>query len=225
MRILLAEDHPELGPELKKGLEQCGYVVELVVHGEDALALGLAGSYDLIILEMLLPGLSGFEICRHLREQKRQTPIVFLSAPSEIEQRVVGLELGAGDALSRPFAFRELEACIRALVRRASAEQTRLLRFLDLTLDTRTHEARRGERQITLSSREYALLEFLMQHPRQILSRTAIAQQVWANDAARLSAVIEVSMRSLRAKLCVQGEPDLIQTVRGLGYQLREPEP
>jgi two-component system, OmpR family, response regulator MprA len=225
MRILVVEDHPELGPDLKKGLEQCSYVVELVVHGEDALALGLAGSYDLIILDMLLPGLSGFEVYRHLRDQRRQTPILFLRALSEIDQRVAGLELGADDYLTRPFAFRELEASVRALVQQASTEKTTLLRFLDLTLDTRTHEARRGERQITLSSKEYALLEFLMHHPRQVLSRTTIAEQVWANDAVRLSAIIDVSIRSLRAKLCMQGEPDLIQTVRGLGYQLRGPEP
>jgi two-component system, OmpR family, response regulator MprA len=138
---------------------------------------------------------------------------------------VAGLELGADDYLTRPFAFRELEACVRALVRQASAEKTTLLRFLDLTLDTRTHEARRGERQITLSSQEYALLEFLMHHPRQVLSRTTIAEQVWANDAVRLSTIIDVSVRSLRAKLCAQGEPDLIQAVRGSGYQLRGSEP
>ena len=225
MRLLVAEDHPELGPDLKKGLERCSYAVDLVVHGEDALALGLARLYDLIILDILLPGLSGFEVCRQLRDHKLETPILFLTALGEVDQRVMGLDLGADDYLTKPFAFRELEARVRALVRRASSAKTTLLRFMDLTLDTSTHEARRGERQITLSSKEYALLEFLMHHPRQVLSRTTIAEHVWDNDAEHLSNIIDVYIRYLRVKLCAQGEPDLIQTVRGSGYQLKEPEP
>ncbi len=224
MRILVAEDHPVLGPDLKKGLERCSYVVDLVVHGEDALALGLAMSYDLIILDILLPGLSGFEVCRQLRNQKRKMPILVLTALGEVDHRVRGLDLGADDYLTKPFAFRELEARVRALVRRASSEKTSVLRFMDLTLDTRTHEAWRGERLITLSTKEYALLEFLMHHPRQVLSRTMIAEHVWDDDAEHLSNVIEVYIRYLRTKLCAQGEPDVIQTIRFSGYQLKEPE-
>ncbi len=224
MRILVAEDHPSLGLDLKKGLERCSYVVDLVVHGEDALALGLVKSYDLIILDILLPGLSGLEVCRHLRNRKRTMPILLLTALGEVDHRVRGLDLGADDYLTKPFAFRELEARVRALVRRTSSEKTSVLRFLDLSLDTRTHEVWRGERRIALSSKEYMLLEFLMHYPRQILSRTIIAEHVWDDDAEHLSNVIDVYIRYLRNKLCAQGEPDVIQTIRGFGYQLKEPE-
>jgi DNA-binding response OmpR family regulator len=225
MRILVAEDHPLLGPDLIKGLERCSYVVDLVVQGEDALALGLAMPYDLIILDILLPGLSGFEVCRQLRDRQRKIPILMLTALGEVHQRVRGLDLGADDYLTKPFAFPKLEARVRALVRRTSSEKTSVLHFLDLTLDTRTHETWRGARSITLSSKEYALLEFLMHHPRQVLSRRTIAEHVWDDDAEHLSNIIEVYIRYLRTKLCAQGEPDLIQTIRGAGYQLKEPEP
>ena len=224
MRILVAEDHPSLGTDLKKGLERSSYVVDLVTHGEDALALGLAHSYDLIILDILLPGLDGLEVCRQLRDHKRTVPILFLTALGEVDHRVRGLDLGADDYLTKPFAFRELEARVRALLRRKSSEKTTVLRFMDLMLDTSTHEAWRGERRIMLSSKEYALLEFLMHHPRQVLSRTMIAEHVWDDDAEHLSNVIDVYIRYLRTKLCVQGETDVIQTIRGSGYQLKEPE-
>jgi DNA-binding response OmpR family regulator len=199
-------------------------VVDLVEQGEDALALGLARSYDLIILDILLPGLSGLEVCRRLRDRKRTMPILFLTALGEVEQRVQGLDVGADDYLTKPFAFEELEARVRALVRRGSGEKTAQLRFLDVTLDTRTHEVWRGARPITLSSREYALLEFLMHHPRHVLSRTMIAEHVWQDEGEHLSNIIDVYIRYLRNKLCADGEPDLIQTIRGAGYQLKESE-
>jgi DNA-binding response OmpR family regulator len=225
MRILVAEDHPALGPDLKKGLERCSYVVDLVADGEDALALGLTTSYDLMILDILLPGLSGLEVCEHLRNRKRRMPILFLTALGEVDQRVRGLDVGADDYLAKPFDLLELEARVRALLRRRSEEKTTVLHFLDLTLDTRTHEARRGERLIPLSGKEYALLEYLMYHPRQVLSRTLIAEHVWDVDAEHLSNIVEVYIRYLRTKLCAAGEPNLIHTIRGSGYQLKEPEP
>src|SRR5947209_1644336 len=151
MRILVVEDHPSLGPDLKKGLERCSYVVDLAVDGEDALALGLTRSYDLIILDILLPGLNGLEVCRQLRDHKRTVPILLLTALGEVDHRVKGLDRGADDYLTKPFAFRELEARVRALVRRTSSEKTTVLHFMDLTLDTHTHEARRGEHKNTLS--------------------------------------------------------------------------
>jgi DNA-binding response OmpR family regulator len=151
-------------------------------------------------------------------------PILFLTALGEIEQRVTGLDVGGDDYLSKPFDFRELEARVRSLLRRASSEKTAVLRFLDLSLDTRTHEAWRGERCITLSTREYALLEFLMYHPRQVLSRRSIAEHVWDDEAEHFSNIIEVYIRYLRNKLCAQDEPNLIQTIRRSGYQLKEPE-
>ena len=224
MRILVADDHPALGSDLKKGLERCSYTVDLVADGEDALALGLATTYDLVILDILLPGMSGLEVCEHLRNRKRRMPILFLTALGEVDQRVRGLDVGADDYLPKPFDFLELEARVRALLRRSSEEKTTALRFLDLTLDTRTHEAQRGERLITLSSKEYALLEYLMHHPRQVLSRSRIATHVWGEDAEHLSNIVEVYIRYLRTKLCAAGESNLIHTLRGSGYQLKEPE-
>ena len=223
MRLLVVEDHPELGPDLKKGLEHCHYAVDLVTTGEDALALGETIPYDLIILDILLPGLDGREICRQLREQRHAVPILFLTALGEVEDRVRGLDLGADDYLAKPFAFRELEARVRALLRREGPTRSPVLRFLDISLDTRTHEASRGERVITLSSKEYALLEFLLRHPRQVLSRSMIADHVWDDDAEHLSNVIDVYIRYLRTKLCAGGEPDVIHTIRHSGYQLKEP--
>lgn len=223
MRILVAEDHPSLGPDLKEGLVRCHYAVDLASSGDDALSLAFEVMYDLIILDVLLPGLDGFEVCRQLREQNQTVPILFLTALGEVEQRVAGLDLGADDYLTKPFAFRELEARVRALLRRDGLPRIPVLRFLDITLDTRTHEATRGERVIALSSKEYALLEFLLRHPRQVLSRTTIAEHVWDYDAEHLSNVIDVYIRYLRNKLCAAGEPDVIHTIRHSGYQLKEP--
>lgn len=223
MRLLVVEDHPELGPDLKAGLEECHYAVDLVANGEDGLALGCLVPYDLIILDILLPDLDGWEVCRRLRAQRQRMPILFLTALGEVDHRVRGLDLGADDYMVKPFAFRELEARVRALLRRESTERSAVLCFLDLTLDTRTHEAKRGVRAFQLSSKEYALLYLLMSRPREILSRTTIAEHVWDYDAEHFSNVIDVYIRNLRKLLCAAGEPDLIQTVRGSGYQLKEP--
>jgi two-component system, OmpR family, response regulator MprA len=224
MRILIAEDHPLLGPDLKKGLERCYYAVDLVDNGTDAFNLALEVTYDLLILDILLPGLSGLEVCRQVREQDLELPILFLSALGEVEQRVHGLDQGADDYLAKPFAFTELEARVRALLRRNQQPKDPVLRFLDLTLDTRTREARRGERLVVLSNKEYTLLDYLLRHPRTVLSRTTIAEHVWDYDAEHFSNVIDVYVRYLRHKLCAAGEPNLIQTVRGAGYQLKESE-
>jgi DNA-binding response OmpR family regulator len=224
MRILVAEDHPELGPDLKTTLENSSYVVDLVTCGEDALISGLTMPYDLIILDILLPGLSGLEVCQQLRRQRKEMPILFLTALGNTEQRIQGLNMGGDDYMTKPFTVRELEARVRALIRRVHSEKTAQLTFMDLTLNTRTHEVRRGKRHITLTRREYALLEYLMYHPRQIVSRLMIAEHVWDDDAEHLSNIIEVYIRYLRTKLCAEGEPDLIQTVRGSGYQLKEPD-
>jgi DNA-binding response OmpR family regulator len=223
MRILIAEDHPSLGPNLKQGLERSHYAVDLVVTGDDALLLGRTVPYDLIILDVMLPGISGFDVCRQLRDYKRTMPILFLTALGEIEDRVTGLDLGGDDYLTKPFAFREFEARVRALLRRERTSKTTVLQFMDITLDTITHEVKRGNRSITLSSKEYALLEFLMFHPHQVLSRTMIAEHVWDVDAEHLSNVIDVYIRYLRNKLSPDGEPDVIHTIRGSGYQLKEP--
>ncbi len=223
MRILVVEDDPRLGPSLKKGLEANHYAVDLATDGEDGLNLGLTTDYDLIVLDLMLPRLHGYEVCRELRNQRRPMPILILTAQGEVDDRVRGLDSGADDFLTKPFAFRELEARVRALLRREIAERSPELRFMDVVLDTRTHEVRRNDRVVMLSSKEYALLDLLMRHPRQILSRTTIADHVWDYDAENMSNVIDVYIRYLRRKLCEDGEADVIQTVRGSGYMLREP--
>ncbi|MGZ3615694.1 MAG: response regulator transcription factor [Ktedonobacteraceae bacterium] len=223
MRILIAEDDPHLGPSLKKGLEDNHYAVDLVTDGEEALSLALAVAYNLIILDILLPRMDGFDVCRQLRNQKRLTPILFLTALSGVDHRVTGLDIGADDYLTKPFAFRELEARVRALLRREGPSKTTELHFNDITLDTRTHEVKRGDRQISLTSKEYSLLELLMSNPGLVLSRDMIAEHMWDIDAEHLSNVIDVYIRYLRRKLCENGEPDVITTIRGFGYQLKEP--
>jgi DNA-binding response OmpR family regulator len=223
MRILVAEDDPLLGPSLKKGLEDNHYAVDLVTDGEEALSVGLAIPYNLIILDILLPRIDGFEVCRQLRNQKRMTPILFLTALSGVDHRVNGLDIGADDYLTKPFAFRELEARVRALLRREGPSKTTELHFADITLDTRSHEVRRAGRTINLTSKEYILLELLMRNPGQVLSRDMIAEHMWNIDAEHLSNVIDVYIRYLRRKLCENGEPDVISTIRGFGYQLKEP--
>lgn len=223
MRILVVEDDRRLGPSLKKGLEGSHYAVDLVDDGEDAVLMATATPYDLIILDILLPGLNGFDVCKQIREQERSMPILLLTALGEIDHRVKGLDLGADDYLVKPFAFSELEARVRALLRRGGPVKTSTLQFMDIILDTRTHEVRRGERIIPLVNKEYALLEFFMRHPHQVLSRSMIAEHVWDGDTEHLSNVIDVYIRYLRRKLCDQNEPDVIYTVRGSGYQLKEP--
>ncbi len=223
MRILVVEDDPCVATSLKKGLESNRYAVDLVSDGKEALFMGLAVVYDLLILDVRLPQLSGFEVCRQLRDQGRKMPILFLSALGEVEHRIQGLDLGADDYLIKPFAFDELKARVRALLRREGTSRTAELRFMDIVLNTQTHEVRRGNRIVTLHNKEYELLEFLLRHPHHILSRLQIAENVWAYDAEHLSNVIDVHIFSLRRKLCLQNEPNVIQTIRGAGYQLREP--
>src|SRR6266481_4379403 len=200
MRIPVVEYDPPLGPNLKKGLEKHHYAVDLVTDGEDALLMGSSVPYDLIILDVLIPRLNGFEVCRQLRDRKRTTPILLLTALGEVANRVKGLDLGADDYLTKPFAFRELEARVRALLRREGSSKTMELRFMDITLDLGTHEVYRGERNIILTSKEYMLLELLMRNPRQVLSRMMIAEHLWNVDAEHLSNVIDVYIRYLRRK-------------------------
>jgi DNA-binding response OmpR family regulator len=223
MRILVVEDDPRLGSGLKKGLEKHHYAVDLVSDGEDGVLMGSTVLYDLIVLDVLLPRLDGFEVCRQLRERKRTMPILLLTALGEVDHRVTGLDAGADDYLIKPFAFRELAARVRALLRRESQVKMVELRFMDITLETRTHEVQRGDRNILLNNKEYALLEYLMRHPHQVMSRAMIAEHVWDCDADYLSNVIDVYIRYLRRKLCEGNEPNVIHTIRGSGYQLKEP--
>jgi DNA-binding response OmpR family regulator len=223
MRILVAEDDPYLSKSIKKGLENLQYAIDCVDNGQEAVSIADLVDYDLIILDVLLPSLDGFEVCKRLRRRQLQTPILFLTALGGVDERVKGLDLGADDYLTKPFAFRELEARIRALLRRESPSKTNELSFMDITLNVQTHEIQRGSQQLILTAKEFALLEVFMRCPRQVLSRTMIAEHLWNIDAENLSNVIDVYIGYLRRKLCERGEPNVIHTVRGFGYQLKEP--
>jgi DNA-binding response OmpR family regulator len=223
LRILVAEDHPTLGSSLKEGLEECYYAVDLVRNGEEAYVLGSMIPYDLIILDIMLPRCNGLKVCQRLREDKCRMPILFLTALGEVEDRVSGLNLGGDDYLTKPFAFLELEARVRALLRRKSAVKTGTLHFMDIVLDIVSRVVRRGGREIPLTGKEFALLEFLMYHSGEVISRTAISEHIWDLEAENVSNVINVHISSLRNKLCANGEPDIISAVRGIGYILKEP--
>jgi DNA-binding response OmpR family regulator len=224
MRLLIAEDDLSLGQSIKKGLEEQHYAVDLVMDGPEALTMSQLISYDLVILDVMLPHIDGFEICKRLRKRGLTMPILFLTARGDVESRVTGLDLGGDDYLIKPFAFREFEARVRALLRRESVSKTTQLSFLDITLDTQTHEVWRNGRQLTLTAKEYVLLEVFLRHPRQVLSRSMIAERLWNEEAENLSNVIDVYVGYLRRKLCEGGEPNVIQTIRGFGYQLKEPQ-
>lgn len=221
MRILVVEDDLQLGPALKARLASQHHAADLLADGADGLAAALVVSYDLLIVDVRLPGLDGFALCRELRAQRISIPILLLTALGEVEQRVMGLDAGADDYLCKPFAFGELDARVRALLRRGDHEKSVVLRLGDLTLDTRTHVVQRGGHLIALTGKEYALLDYFLRHPDYVLSRSQLVEHVWDFAAEHLSNVLEVFVANLRRKL---GEPNLIQTVRGIGYQLRVAE-
>ena len=226
MRVLVVEDEERIARFLKKGLEEESYAVDVVRDGASALDWVAGASYDLILLDVMLPGLTGFEVCRLLRQRGMSTPILMLTARDEVDDRVTGLDAGADDYLPKPFAFKELLARMRALTRRAtvSLPANTLMELADLSLDTVTHRAKRGERDIELTVKEYALLDYLMRNPRRPLSRTQIRESIWGYDYYGASNVVDVYVRHLRQKLEANGEPPLIQTVRGVGYKIDDPE-
>ena len=221
MRILVVDDEPEVVSFLQRGLIYEGYTVDTAYDGQTALAIARDQPPDLVILDVMLPDIDGLEVCRRLRAASPDLPILMLTAKDAVPDRVAGLDAGADDYLVKPFAFDELMARIRALLRRAQPQQQTVLRFADLTLDTGLREAKRGGRTIKLTPKEYELLELFMRHPRQVLSRELIFDRVWGYDFSGESNVIEVYVRYLRRKL---GKPNLIQTVREVGYVLREEE-
>jgi DNA-binding response OmpR family regulator len=179
MRLLIVEDESKMRQFLQQGLQEQGYAVDTAADGDDGLHWALNFAYDVIVLDVMLPGMNGLDVCRELRNRRVITPVLMLTARDAIDDRVQGLDCGADDYLIKPFAFRELLARLRALSRRESAQKSPTLVVGDLSLDTLTHSARRAERTIELTSKEYALLELLMLHPNQILSRTVIAEHLW----------------------------------------------
>ncbi|NPA92202.1 MAG: response regulator transcription factor [Chloroflexi bacterium] len=222
-RLLLIEDDEGIVRFLRRALIYEGYQVDVATDGETGLALARENMPDLVILDWMLPGLDGLEVARRLRAMG-DVLILMLTAKTSVADRVQGLDMGADDYMVKPFNMDELLARIRALLRRSRHEEPKVYRFADLELDTGTHEARRGDRKIALTAKEYELLELFMRHPRQVLTREQIYDQVWKYDFGAGSNLLEVYIRYLRRKLEAGGEPRLIHTLRGVGYVLREEE-
>lgn len=222
MPVLVVEDDPSLRKALERVLVANGFDVVVAADGEEALALLRKRAFDVLVLDLVLPGRDGIEVCQILRRQGSQLPILMLTARDTVRDRVVGLEAGADDYLAKPFANDELVARVRALLRRGGSHGERLS-FADLELDVPSREARRGKRPISLSRTEFELLELFLRHPRQVLSRSQIYQRIWGYDGSLTSNSLDVILGHLRRKLEAGGEPRLIHTVRGVGFALREP--
>jgi len=219
----VVEDEARIASLISRTLRLEGYQVEVAANGETALDKALSNPPDLIVLDVMLPDIDGLEVCRQLRMAGCDEPVLMLTAKDAISDRVAGLDAGADDYLVKPFAFDELLARIRALLRRASPpEADAPLEFADLVLDPTTRQARRGGREIELTAKEYDVLELFMRHPRQVLTRDIIYDRIWGYDFGGESNIIEVYVRYLRAKLEAGGEARLIHTLRGVGYVLRD---
>ncbi|MGB9637445.1 MAG: response regulator transcription factor [Microgenomates group bacterium] len=222
MRILVVEDEHKIANAIKKGLEQESFAVDVAYDGTSGYDLASTEDYDVIILDLLLPEMPGMEICKKLRADKIHTPILILTAKGQLEDKVVGLNSGADDYLVKPFAFEELLARIRALVRRPKELKGTILGIEDLTLNTLTYEVKRGEVIIRLSNKEFSLLEYLLRHPGRILTKEQIIAHVWNYDADILPNTVEVYIGYLRNKIDrpFPKKPALIHTVRGFGYKI-----
>lgn len=221
MKILVVEDEPKTGAYLKQGLSEAGFVVDLARDGVDGLHLGRSGEYDLAILDVMLPGLDGWQVLEGLRRAGCGMPVLFLTARDHVEDRVKGLELGADDYLVKPFAFAELLARVRTLLRRGGrSQEPQHMRVADLELDVLRRRVSRSGRHIELTAREFALLELLLRRRGEVLPRSLIASRIWDMNFDSDTNVIEVAVRRLRAKIDDDFEPKLIRTVRGMGYVL-----
>ena len=220
MRVLVVEDEPRMANLIRQGLEEEAYAVDVVNNGRDVFPWVQSADYDIILLDIMLPGMNGLDLLRELRRRGDKTPALMLTARDTVEDRVAGLDAGADDYLVKPFAFAELLARIRALLRRPPLQTGQMLRVGGLEMDLVKHEVRQNGRFIELHPREYTLLEFLMRHPNQVLTRTQIGEHVWNFDFYHESNVIDVYIGYLRRKLDQDGDSSLIQTVRGVGYRL-----
>jgi two-component system, OmpR family, response regulator len=220
MRILIVEDEPELAGLLARGLSEEGHAVDLADRGEDAFDWLEVAEYDALILDIMLPGIDGLAVCRELRRRHVSVPILLLTALDGIGDRVTGLDAGADDYLVKPFALAELLARLRALSRRPAESLDPVLEYADLRLDPANRRVWRGDRTIALSTKEFRVLEYLVRHPRRLLTRSMIAEHVWDYDFPNVTNVIDVHIRSLRLKLDDPYPGALIQTVRGAGYRL-----
>ncbi|HWC87321.1 MAG TPA: response regulator transcription factor [Solirubrobacteraceae bacterium] len=222
-RVLIVDDEPAVRRALERALRLEHYEVSLAADGEEALDSLSESPADAVILDVMMPRLDGLEVCRRLRQAGDRTPVLMLTARDAIDDRVAGLDVGADDYLVKPFALRELQARLRALLRRSGdGHEGEVLRYADLCLDPVAHEVYRGERRIELSRTEFLLLELFMQHPRQVLTRSTIFERVWGYDFGPTSNALGVYMGYLRRKTEEGGESRLLHTVRGVGYVLRD---
>jgi DNA-binding response OmpR family regulator len=222
MKILIVEDEHLIATSIKKGLEQEHYTVDIAFDGIEGYDMASTGDYDIILLDLMLPGLDGLSICKKLRDEKNNTPILMLTAKSQLEDKIKGLNSGADDYLTKPFAFEELLARIRALSRRPQQATGKVLTVGDLSLDTATYQIKRGSKDLHLSSKEYSLLECLMRHAGQILNKDQLIQYVWSYESDILPNTVEVYIRNLRQKIDKPFKNKLIQTIRGFGYKISE---
>ena len=223
MKILIVDDEPAVRESLRRALELESYEIELAESGREALELLATNGPDAVILDVLMPGLDGLEVCRRIRRAGNRVPVLMLTARDEVENRVAGLDAGADDYVTKPFALEELLARVRALLRRTTEGTDEVLRFADVELDPGTREVRRGGDLIELTRTEFSLLELFLLNPRQVLTRSIIFERVWGYDFGFASNSLDVYIGYLRRKTEASGKPRLIQTVRGVGYALREP--
>jgi DNA-binding response OmpR family regulator len=221
MRILVVEDEAKVASFIRRALEEESYAVDVCADGAQGLELVRAGCYDLVILDLMLPGLPGLDVLQALRKEKVAAPVLILTARSELDQKVKGLDAGADDYLTKPFAIEELLARVRVLLRRGSGEAAGVLQVDDLLLNPATREVTRGGKRIELTAKEYALLEYLMRNTGRVLTRPMIAEHVWDHDFDTFTNVIDVYVNYLRNKIDRGQERKLIQTVRGSGYTLK----
>jgi DNA-binding response OmpR family regulator len=224
MRVLLVEDNQRLSSSLKANLVDDGYAVDTAYDGIEGQELAELSVYDVIILDIMLPKRDGLEVCRELRKQKNPAKIIMLTARDTIDDRVKGLDSGADDYLVKPFAIEELRARLRALLRRDSTDKSGQLVVGDLVLDPAVHSVKRNETSIELTSKEFALLEYLMRNPNRLITRDMVQNHVWSYDYDGVSNVVDVYIRRLRRKMDDPFEPKLIETLRGSGYRLRKPD-
>ncbi len=222
VRILLIEDNRRFSASLVKSLEEEGYAVDTAFDGQSGEDLGVFSTYDLIILDIMLPVKDGFGVCRSLRAHKVLTPIIMLTARNALDDRVRGLDGGADDYLAKPFELAELRARIRALVRRDSSDKSGEMRVADLVLDPAAHTVSRGGQVIDLTAREFGLLEYFMRHPGQLITREMAEDHLWNNESLVASNVVDVYVRRLRAKIDTDFKLKLLETLRGSGYRLRD---
>ena len=221
MRILVVEDEKKVAGFIKKGLEEEGYAIDVALDGSEGLLMALDGVYDLIILDINLPKLDGLRVLQEFRKNQGKTPVLLLTVRAAIEDKVLGLDTGADDYLTKPFSFQELLARIRALRRRRVEAAPPLIQVADLTLDPARRVVSRGTEKIDLSTKEFALLDYFMRNPGRVLTRTMIAEHVWDYDFDPMSNIIDVYVNYLRKKIDAGREPKLLQTVRGVGYVMQ----